>query len=128
MSEALGMIETRGFIASVEAADAMIKAADVRLVRQESADAGLMTILVSGDVGAVQAALEAGQEAAKRVGVLVAAHMIARPDDEVNQLLQKSELTAAASQQRGDTIKNHAGRKRAENKLNPESDHTTGVE
>ncbi|MGG1516493.1 BMC domain-containing protein [Paenibacillus oryzisoli] len=126
MSEALGMIETRGFIASIEAADAMIKSSNVKLVRQESADAGLMTILVSGDVGAVQAALEAGKEAAKRVGVLVAAHMIARPDDEVNHLLQKNEMTDSASQQRGDTTKNNAGRKRTE--LSPNSDHKTDTE
>ncbi|MFD0698011.1 BMC domain-containing protein [Paenibacillus sp. GCM10027628] len=89
MSKALGMIETRGFIASVEAADAMIKAADVKLIKQEQVDAGLVTILVEGDVGAVQAALEAGKEAAKRVGVLVAAHLIPRPDDGIDSILKK---------------------------------------
>ncbi|MDR6550562.1 BMC domain-containing protein [Paenibacillus qinlingensis] len=92
MSQALGMIETRGYIASVVAADAMIKSANVTLIRQESVDAGLMTILVAGDVGAVQAALDAGKEAAKRVGVMIAAHMIARPDDGVNHILTKRDV------------------------------------
>ncbi|TBL76481.1 BMC domain-containing protein [Paenibacillus thalictri] len=87
MSKALGMIETRGFIASVEVADAMIKSADVKLIKQEQVDAGLVVILVEGDVGAVQAALDAGKEAAKRVGVLVAAHLIPRPDDGIHTIL-----------------------------------------
>jgi ethanolamine utilization protein EutM len=91
MSQALGMIETRGYIASVVAADAMIKSANVTLIKQESVDAGLMTILVAGDVGAVQAALDAGKEAAKRVGVLISAHMIARPYDEINEIVMKND-------------------------------------
>lgn len=89
MSKALGMIETRGLIASIEAADAMIKTADVRLLSQENIDAGLITIFVEGDVGAVQAAVEAGKEAAKRVGGLIASHVIPRPDDEVKHILKK---------------------------------------
>jgi ethanolamine utilization protein EutM len=89
MSKALGMIETRGLIASIEAADAMIKSANVSLVSQENIDAGLITIFVEGDVGAVQAAVEAGKEAAKRVGGLIASHVIPRPDDEVAQILKK---------------------------------------
>lgn len=68
MGKALGMIETRGLIGSIEAADAMIKAADVQLVNQEKIDGGLVTVLVEGDVGAVQAAVEAGKLAAQRVG------------------------------------------------------------
>ncbi len=86
MSQALGMIETRGLIGAIEAADAMVKAADVRLVGQEKVDAALVTVLVEGDVGAVKAAVEAGAQAAKRVGELISAHVIPRPHDEVGAL------------------------------------------
>jgi ethanolamine utilization protein EutM len=89
MGKALGMIETRGLIGSIEAADAMIKAADVQLVNQEKIDGGLVTVLVEGDVGAVQAAVEAGKAAAQRVGRLVSAHVIPRPDDEVGTIIKK---------------------------------------
>ncbi len=89
MAKALGMIETRGFIGSIEAADAMVKSADVLLISQEKVDAALVTILIEGDVGAVQAALEAGKAAAQRVGELVACHIIPRPDDEVHSILKK---------------------------------------
>ncbi|MCP8970409.1 BMC domain-containing protein [Ectobacillus sp. SYSU M60031] len=83
------MIETRGLIGSIEAADAMLKAADVRLLRQEKVDAALVTVLVEGDVGAVQAAVEAGREAAKRVGELLSSHVIPRPDSDVHRVLSK---------------------------------------
>ena len=89
MGKALGMIETRGLIASIEAADAMIKSADVSLVNQEKIDGGLVTVLVEGDVGAVQAAVEAGKLAAQRVGQLISAHVIPRPDDEVDTIVKK---------------------------------------
>ncbi|MCM2534954.1 BMC domain-containing protein [Neobacillus pocheonensis] len=89
MGKALGMIETRGLIASIEAADAMIKSADVTLVNQEKIDGGLVTVLVEGDVGAVQAAVEAGKLAAQRVGQLISAHVIPRPDDEVDIIIKK---------------------------------------
>ncbi|PTX64639.1 BMC domain-containing protein [Melghirimyces profundicolus] len=87
MSKAMGMIETRGLIGSMEAADAMVKAADVRFVKQEKVDGALVTILVEGDVGAVRAALDAGAGAAKRVGELVSHHLIPRPDRSVHQSL-----------------------------------------
>ncbi|MGG1400312.1 BMC domain-containing protein [Bacillus salipaludis] len=90
MSKALGMIETRGLIASIVAADAMVKAADVTLIKKEKVDAGLVSILVEGDVGAVQAAVDAGKYAAQSVGVLVTAHVIPRPDEEVGQMLAKA--------------------------------------
>ncbi len=90
MSKALGMIETRGLIASIVAADAMVKAADVRLVKKEKVDAGLVSILVEGDVGAVQAAVDAGKYAAQSVGVLVTAHVIPRPDEGVGQMLAQT--------------------------------------
>lgn len=79
MSDSLGMVETRGFVGSVEASDAMVKAASVALVRTIQIGGGLITVLVKGDVGSVKAAVEAGSEAAKRVGELVCSHVIPRP-------------------------------------------------
>jgi ethanolamine utilization protein EutM len=79
MSESLGMIETKGYVGSVEASDAMVKAAAVTLVKQVQIGGGFVTVLVKGDIGSVKAAVEAGAEAAKRVGELVCAHVIARP-------------------------------------------------
>ena len=84
---ALGMIETRGLTASIEAADAMLKAADVELVRTEKIGSGLVTVMVQGDVGAVKAAVEAGQDAASRIGELVAVHVIPRPHTSVGAVL-----------------------------------------
>ena len=84
---AIGIIETRGFTASIEAADAMLKAADVELVGTEKIGSGLVTVMVQGDVGAVKAATEAGQEAASRLGELVAVHVIPRPHDNVHFIL-----------------------------------------
>ncbi len=87
VGRALGMIETRGLVGSIEAADAMLKSADVTLVKQEKVDAALVTVLVQGDVSAVQAAVDAGKEAAKRVGELVSAHVIPHPDESINSSL-----------------------------------------
>ena len=87
--EALGLIETRGLIGSVEAADAMVKAANVTLVGTEYIGAGFVTVMVRGDVGAVNAATEAGAAAARRVGELVAVHVIPRPHQEVERSLPK---------------------------------------
>lgn len=88
-NEALGMIETRGFVGSVEAADAMVKAANVSLVGYEKIGGGYVTVLVRGDVGAVRAAVDAGAAAAKKVGELVAMHIIPRPHSDVEKLLPK---------------------------------------
>lgn len=85
--QALGMIETRGMIASIEAADAMLKAAQVSLRCRERIGAGLVTVMVCGDVGAVKAAVDAGSAAAARVGELISAHVIPRPHDEVEGIL-----------------------------------------
>src|ERR1700685_3621866 len=85
--EALGMIETRGFIGAVEAADAMVKAANVVLVGKEFIGAGYVTVMVRGDVGAVKAATDAGAAAARRVGELVAVHVIPRPHEYVEKIL-----------------------------------------
>jgi len=83
MSTALGMIETKGYVGSVEATDAMAKAANVELVKQIQTGGGFLTVLVKGDVGSVKAAVDAGAEAAGRVGELVSAHVIARPHAEL---------------------------------------------
>jgi ethanolamine utilization protein EutM len=87
MSDALGMIETKGFVAMVEAADAMVKAAKVELVGFEKIGGGFVTAIVRGDVAAVKAATEAGQRAAERVGEIVAVHIIPRPHVNVDQVL-----------------------------------------
>ena len=86
-SEALGLVETKGLIGSVEAADAMVKAAKVELVGYEKIGGGFVTAIVRGDVAAVKAATEAGQRAAERVGEMVAVHIIPRPHVNVDQVL-----------------------------------------
>ena len=86
-TQALGMIETRGLIGSVEAADAMVKAANVTLVGKEEIGGGLVTVFVRGDVGAVKAATDAGAAAAQRVGELISVHVIPRPDGSVESIL-----------------------------------------
>jgi microcompartment protein CcmL/EutN len=85
--EALGLIETRGFVGAVEAADAMVKAANVDLVGMEKVGGGLVTVLVRGDVGAVKAATESGAEAARSVGELISVHVIPRPHGEIESIL-----------------------------------------
>lgn len=84
---ALGMIETRGVVAAVEAADAMVKAANVQILRQSKAGGGLVSIMIRGEVGAVKAATDAGASAANKVGEVVAVHVIPRPHDEVESIL-----------------------------------------
>lgn len=85
--EALGMVETKGFVGAVEAADAMVKAANVRLIGKEYIGAGYVTVFVRGDVGAVKAATDAGAAAARRVGELISVHVIPRPHIEVERIL-----------------------------------------
>ncbi|AXJ13836.1 BMC domain-containing protein [Streptococcus pluranimalium] len=87
MNNALGMIETKGLVAAVEAADAMVKAANVNLVGKEHVGGGLVTVMVRGDVGAVKAATDAGAAAASAVGELVSVHVIPRPHTEVDVIL-----------------------------------------
>lgn len=87
LNKALGMIETYGYTAAIQAADAMLKAAEVTLVGQEQIGAGLVTIFVQGDVGAVKAAVEAGTEAASRIGEVVSSHVIARPHNGVAECM-----------------------------------------
>ena len=88
--DALGMVETKGLIGSIEAADAMVKAANVTLVGKEYIGQGYVTVLVRGDVGAVKAATDAGAAAARRVGELVSVHVIPRPHAEVERILPNS--------------------------------------
>ena len=83
MSDSIGLIETKGLAGSIEASDAMVKAANVSLVKQVSIGAGMLTIFVKGDVGRVKAAVEAGAEAANRVGELVGSHVMARPHEDL---------------------------------------------
>ena len=92
-NEALGLIETRGLIGSVEAADAMVKAANVTLIAKEYIGAGYVTVMVRGDVGAVKAATDAGAAAARRVGELLSVHVIPRPHAEVERILPKGTPT-----------------------------------
>ena len=87
MNEALGMVETRGLVAAIEAADAMVKAANVQLIGSEKIGSGLVSVMVRGDVGAVKAAVEAGGAAAANLGEVIATHVIPRPPADVNKLL-----------------------------------------
>jgi ethanolamine utilization protein EutM len=89
MMNAIGMIETKGLVGAVEAADAMVKAANVELIGREQVGGGLVTVMVRGDVGAVKAATDAGAAAAGRVGELVSVHVIPRPHSEVELILPK---------------------------------------
>ncbi len=90
MADALGMIETKGFVGMVEAADAMVKAAKVELVGYEKIGGGFVTAIVRGDVAAVKAATEAGQRAAERVGEVISVHVIPRPHAELESILPQS--------------------------------------
>jgi ethanolamine utilization protein EutM len=87
--EALGLIETKGLVGSIEAADAMVKAANVKLIGKEKVGGGYVTVFVRGDVGAVKAATDAGAAAAERVGELVSVHVIPRPHAELELILPK---------------------------------------
>jgi ethanolamine utilization protein EutM len=89
MKEALGMVETKGLIGAIEAADAMVKAANVRLIGKEQIGSGLVTVMVRGDTGAVKAAVDAGAVAAKAVGELYGIHVIPAPHDDVEGILPK---------------------------------------
>ena len=83
MSEAIGMIETKGYVGSIEASDAMVKAANVTLVKTIPIGGGMITVLARGDIGSVKAAVDAGAKAAAKVGELVSSHVIARPHDDL---------------------------------------------
>ena len=97
-TNSLGMIETKGLIGAIEAADAMVKSANVQLVGKEQVGGGLVTVMVRGDVGAVKAATDAGAAAAEKVGELISVHVIARPHTEVDAILPKGRLSQGGSQ------------------------------
>lgn len=94
-NEALGLIETRGLVGAIEAADTMVKAANVTLIGKEQVGGGFVAVMVRGDVGAVQAATEAGAEAAKAVGELVSVHVIPRPHSDVENMLNREQNDGA---------------------------------
>ena len=95
-TNALGMVETRGLVAAIEAADAMVKAANVELVGKEQVGVGLVTFMVRGDVGAVKAATDAGAAAAEKIGELISVHVIPRPHTEVDGILPHGRAAAPA--------------------------------
>jgi len=88
--DALGMIETKGLVAAIEAADTMVKAANVTLIGKEQLGGGYVSVMVRGDVGAVQAATDAGAEAARAIGELISVHVIPRPHSELEKILKDS--------------------------------------
>lgn len=90
MGEALGMVETKGLVGAIEAADAMVKAANVVLIGYEKIGSGLVTVMVRGDVGAIKAATDAGASAARKVGEVVSVHVIPRPHMDVEKILPKA--------------------------------------
>ena len=94
-TNSLGMIETKGLVGAIEAADAMVKSANVQLVGKEQVGGGLVTVMVRGDVGAVKAATDAGAAAAEKVGELISVHVIARPHVEVDNTLPKPRTAPA---------------------------------
>ena len=94
-TNALGMIETKGLVAAIEAADAMVKSANVQLIGKEQVGGGLVTVMVRGVVGAVKAATDAGAAAAEKVGELISVHVIARPHVEVDNILPKPKTAGA---------------------------------
>ena len=96
-TNSLGMIETKGLIGAIEAADAMVKSANVQLVGKEQVGGGLVTVMVRGDVGAVKAATDAGAAAAEKVGELISVHVIARPQVEVDAILPKGRSGGSAA-------------------------------
>ncbi|NPV44491.1 MAG: BMC domain-containing protein [Firmicutes bacterium] len=91
--KSLGFVETKGFVAAIEAADAMVKAANVELLGKESIGAGYITVIVEGDVGAVKAAVDAGATAAKRVGEVISVHVIPRPHQEIEVFFKTKEIS-----------------------------------
>ena len=97
MQEALGLVETRGLVAAIEAADAMLKAAKVKFLGRQKVKAGLVTVMVAGDVGAVKAATDAGAAACQRIGEMVSVHVIPRPHEEIDMVLPGGEVPKTPS-------------------------------
>ncbi len=89
MEKAIGLVETKGFVGMIEAADAMLKAVNVHLIGKERIGSGFMTVIVEGEVAAVKASIDAGAAAAKRVGEVISIHVIPRPHEEIEKLLPR---------------------------------------
>lgn len=116
---ALGMIETKGLVGAIEAADAMVKAANVTLIDKTMVGGGLVTVMVRGDVGAVKAATDAGAAAAERVGELVSVHVIARPADDLEGILGKPPAQAAPARKQPEPVKKQPEPAKAEQPAAP---------
>jgi ethanolamine utilization protein EutM len=112
MQQALGLIETRGLVAAIEAADAMVKAAKVRFLSRQKVKGGLVAILVAGDVGAVKAAVDAGAAAGKRVGTVVSSHVIPRPHNDIDAMIPDGSQDNAQPEPKKEPKKKPANRKR----------------
>jgi microcompartment protein CcmL/EutN len=112
MQEALGLVETRGLVAAIEAADAMLKAAKVKFLGRQKVKAGLVAVMVAGDVGAVKAATDAGAAACQRIGELVSVHVIARPHEDIDLVLPGHEARKVPS----DVVKPSRGKRKTGNK------------
>jgi ethanolamine utilization protein EutM len=122
---ALGMVETRGLVASIEAADAMVKAAKVQLLSKEKVDGGLVTILVEGETAAVKSAVDAGAAAAQRVGELVSTHIIPRPDDQIDEIIvRKTGIETKRNKQ--EPLREKQTKPITEKKLEPSIDKKPG--
>ena len=129
--EALGMVETKGFVGAVEAADAMVKAANVQLIGKEYIGAGYVTIFVRGDVGAVKAATDAGAAAARRVGELISVHVIPRPHGEVERVLPRNGRTGYSPDERavgGGELRRISSAKAIRAARSPQASATTSKE
>jgi ethanolamine utilization protein EutM len=114
MQQALGVIETKGLVGAIEAADAMVKAARVKFLGREKVKGGLVSVMVAGDVGAVKAAVDAGAAACQRVGKLVSAHVIPRPHDDIDLIIPRSgEPEKPADQKKTPKKKTAAGKKKS---------------
>lgn len=110
MAEALGLVETRGLVAALEAADAMVKAAKVTFLGRQRVKGGLVTVMVSGDVGAVKAATDAGAMAAQRVGQTVSVHVIPRPHGDIDKIILKGPETTKKPAAKKKPTKKRAGK------------------
>lgn len=124
---ALGMVETRGLIASIEAADAMVKAANVQLLGKERADAGLITILISGETAAVKSAVDAGAAAAQRVGELVSTHIIPRPDDQIGIIVSINSYAETIRSEPKPTPEIKSGRRKRQIQIEKKTEETEPI-
>lgn len=111
MQKALGLIETRGLVAAIEAADAMVKAAKVRFLGRQKVKAGLVAVMVSGDVGAVKAAVDAGTAAGKRVGEVVSSHVIPRPHEDIDFIIPAGPEEKKATKNKQKPVRKPAAKK-----------------